>query len=199
MKQLSVTLFLPLLFSACIQFRINKDGSQGITKSDTSNLSEFRLSDTGKDKIVSTPEKINFQEIDAEQIKQIIQLHKKTWVYVWGSWCTPCRKKIPLIAQIHRDNPEWNIILVADDYNIVPLQKLLFEQSLFVQAYILDSRKYGDKIHEKEKKLWEDLNLGGSHDEGFPQNYLFDNNGELLFYGSGSIPPDLMNSYFSIR
>lgn len=193
------TLISVLLFSACIEIRISEDGSRDLEQSDVQALSVFNSADAGKDKAITKPDDILFQEIGSENLKKITKMNRKTWIYVWGSWCTPCRKKLPLIAQIHRDNPDWNVIMASDDYKIEVLQKLLFEHKIFVQPYILDKAEFGIKTHVKEQKLWEAMDIGKPYADGVPQNYIFDEKGNLIYYGSGSIPEDLMNTLFVVR
>ncbi len=35
--------------------------------------------------------------------------------------------------------------------------------------------------------------------EGVPQNYIYDQKGRLIYYGSGSIPENVMNTFFTVR
>lgn len=188
-----------LLYPACIEVLVDDDNSGDLKAVEKKKLAPFHLADTGKEQTVDHAGQIVFQEINADQIKSQLKLGKKTWIYVWGSWCTPCCKRLPLIAQIHRDNPDWNIVPVADDYVISTLQKLLYTSRLSVQPYILDYRRYGNNTHEKIRKLWEELTPGPEFTLAFPQNYLYDADGRLLYYGTGRIPDDLMQQYFVLK
>ena len=196
MKNISFLFLLSTCAISCINFKFDSDASSDLSGNDTKNIYKFNLMEVGKSTSISNASEINFQEINSEQLKQAILVNKKTWVYVWGSWCTPCRKKLPLISQLCRDNPDWNIILVADDYNIKSLQNLLFENKIFIQPYILDYKTFGQKIHEKEKILWEKLKIDQPFSDGVPQNYLFDKQGNLVYYGSGNIPEHVMKNNF---
>ncbi|MBK6929438.1 MAG: hypothetical protein IPH12_00740 [Saprospirales bacterium] len=195
------TLLYLLLFPtlSCLKISFNDDSSRSVRAEQKKNIVPFDIQLAGKAATVTAASDITFQEVDAGNIKSVLQLGKKTWIYLWGSWCTPCRKKLPQMAEIYRDNPDWNILLVSEDYNISLLQQLLFENRLYIQPYLLSSQRYGMKTHEKAQKLWEDLAPGGTPAEGFPQNYLFDEHGTLLLYQAGSIPAEQLKEYFVLR
>lgn len=199
MKKMTLLLLLYSLAPACIELRIDDDGSRDLGVGALQYIKPFDLADTGIDRPARKSGDLVFAETDATKLKQQLHLGKKTWVYVWGSWCSPCRQKLPFIAQVHRDHPDWNILPVADDYDIAELQALLFSSQLLVQPYILDFRKYGTRIYEKERQLWNELALGGEYHNAVPQNYLFDETGKLLYYGPGAIPAEIMKRYFTDR
>lgn len=199
MKISQLVLFALLLTPSCIEFLADDDYSRELTASNRKSIAAFNLNDTGKEHPVSKAEDITFQETDAEKLKSQLGLNKKTWVYIWGPWCSPCRKKLPTIAQIHRDHPDINILLVSDNYNLPEIKKLLYENALFFQTYLLDYRRYGNKIYEKERKLWDELALGGVYPEGVPQNYLFNEKGQLFYSVSGPIPDETMQAFFGLK
>ncbi len=196
-QTLCVLLLLCLALVSCIEIYKNEDHSKELSTFNRQNLIPFRLNDTGKDLPVSKAQHIVFQETDAAKLKQQLQLGKKTWVYMWGSWCGPCRKKLPLLAQIRREHPEMNLIMIADDYDFAELQSLLYSNKIFVQTYILDYLKYGNKIYEKERRFWDELALEGTYSDGVPQNYLFDTAGQLQFFGAGNIPDTTLQQFLN--
>lgn len=197
--KISLLLLSVMLLHSCVEIRIDDDRSRDLVSNPNKSILPFHLADVGKTLPVTRPTDIVFQEADSENMKSLLGLHRKTWIYVWGSWCSPCRKKLPQIAQIQRNNPDWNIILLADDYDIKELQKILFENRLFVQSYLLDYKKYGSKIYEKERKFWEDMATGREYSSGVPQNYMYDEKGDLLYFGSGSVPLELMEKLFASK
>jgi hypothetical protein len=82
--------------------------------------------------------------------------------------------------------------MVSEDYALEKLQKLLFSNGLTAQNYILKSERYGTNTSKKAEMLKEELCPECEDDPGFPQNYVFTAEGELLYYGAGAIPVDTL-------
>lgn len=40
---------------------------------------------------------------------------KPTIVNVWAWWCVPCRKELPVVAELANNNPQWNVVGVHLD------------------------------------------------------------------------------------
>ncbi len=64
------------------------------------------------------PEKIQVQEIDASQLREIILNNggKHTIVNFWASWCIPCKEEMPALIKLRTQfTDKLNLILVAID------------------------------------------------------------------------------------
>jgi len=163
---------------------INDDGSK--LERNKKFVSEFDINDLGETKSYKTKDDIRFQTITGANIQEVISKEQKTWVYVWGSWCSPCIEKLPRIVELDALNPDMTILLISEDYHIESLQNLLFKNQYSKVPYLLDSETYGDRTREKIKILQKELGGGLEFEHGFPQNYFF-NNEEIVLYEIGAL------------
>ena len=190
-KGIKISILLIIIGLQSCVIRINDDGSREVTSHER--ISKFELKDLGKTKKYESEGTIQFQVIKGEDIKKARTGNKKTWVYVWGSWCKPCIDKIPKLIEIGNKNKDLNILLVSEDYKIETLQKILFKNNYDKIPYILDSETYGTNTREKAKKLNQELCEGCEFEAGFPQNYLFNEKENVEFYKSGKLENTELN------
>lgn len=171
-------LFIISLLQSCV-IRINDDGSRDLK--DPSAISAFELKDFGKNKKYSSEAAIQFQIINGEDMNSIINESTQTWIYLWGSWCKPCIEKLPSIIEMDKKNKDVDILLVSEDYATATLQKILFGNDYNKVPYILDSEGYGTSTSKKAKILNQELCPECEFENGFPQNYLYQNAAMQLY------------------
>lgn len=177
-QKIFIALFTICLFQSCV-IRISDDGSRDVK--DPSAISAFDIKDFGKNKKYQSEADILFQEINGSNMVQINNQSKKTWIYLWGSWCKPCIEKLPSMIAIDKMNKDLDIILVSEDYAIAPLQKILFKNGYDKTPYLLESKSYGTSTIKKVKMLNQELCPECEFESGFPQNYLYQNTSMELY------------------
>ncbi len=175
------------LTQSCITIRINDDGSRDLKENETAAIVPFNLTDVGQVKEYASQEQIQFQEVNAEDLKEIKKLSKKTWIYLWGSWCKPCIAKLPKLIELDKKDDSLNIIFVSEDYYITELQRLLHSNNYNKTPYLLDSKIYGSDKSAKPRQLKEEFLPEVNFDPGFPQNYVFNRTMNSQIYKAGLI------------
>lgn len=58
-----------------------------------------------------------------------------TVVNVWAWWCGPCREELPLMDQVAREHPEWNVVGVHADKDAQRGEALLQELDVDMFSY----------------------------------------------------------------
>lgn len=184
-------LFLMLIFliiNGCITIQVSSDNSK--ESQDSEQLSTFDLADVGKKVNYKAATDINFQIINGADLLNAKAASKKTWIYLWGSWCKPCIEKMPTMMEIARKNKDLNILFVSEDYRISGLQKILFENNFDGIPYILDADTYGTRTKEKSKKLHAEIFSELEFIPGFPKNYIYNSKKEAKLFKIGLIEQD---------
>ena len=188
---LLIVLVSTFLAQSCLQIQFNDDGARDLKNSD--GLSSFKLEDVGAAQKYDSKESIEFQVVKGEDLQAIRSAKNKTWIYVWGSWCTPCIEKLPKLIEMDNNDPSLNIVLVAEDYRLSTLQKILYANNYNKIPYILDSETYGSNTKVKAKKLNQELCIDCLYEEGFPQNYIYNADKGIELYRVGAVDSKELN------
>lgn len=174
-----------LLMNSCISIQVASDGSK--QEQDSEQISTFDLADLGKKLKYNASTDINFQIVNGADLLNAKSSNKKTWIYLWGSWCKPCIEKMPTMMEIARKNKDLNILFVSENYNISALQKILFENDFNGIPYILDADAYGTRTKEKAKNLHEEISNEIEFIPGYPKNYIYNTKKEAKLFKIGAL------------
>lgn len=99
---------------------------------------------------------------------------KYTLIDFWGTWCKPCKEALPELKRIKERYVEHlNIVGIAYDKNIDEVKEYVKENDL----------TWKNSFFNRENKVGiiRDLNI-----TKYPTFMLLDNNGQIIFKGSGS-------------
>lgn len=95
-------------------------------------------------------------------------------VNVWATWCPPCVREMPLLAQLDASHTEIKVLLVNHGEGETRISRFLQEQQLSLQHLLLDP-------------------MGGllehSGHRGLPVTYFYDAQGHLVATHSGELMP----------
>jgi hypothetical protein len=195
------------MLNSCIVIKSRKvdDGSAALTKEDSTKIFPFDVTTFHKTYEYSAPSWINFQRIDAGELKEIIAGRKYSWVMFVASWCPISKKSMIQNSHLITRFPEDSIqlIIISQDLNIKDLQEELFESNYDHMPYLMNSKKYGTDEVSKQENFIKDFDkkipLGRFKQGGVPANLLFNNNAELLYVtGGGLINCDTIKKYTSL-
>ncbi len=60
-------------------------------------------------------------------------------VNLWATWCPPCRREMPVLAEAQRDNPELTILFVNQGEGQGVVNQYLEAEALGLDNVLLDS------------------------------------------------------------
>jgi len=97
------------------------------------------------------------------------RLRKPALLVFWATWCGPCRRKIPELMQLHRqEGNQLDILGISVDRNPAKLKSFVKEKGI---AY--------PNIIDSKKKISHQYKIGG-----IPQLILFDDQGKVSYRGN---------------
>lgn len=183
-------LILVIAITCSCVILINDDNSR--LYSDSKNIEALNLNDLNKVFDYKTQEEMTFQVVNGNDLKNMVKMNPLTWIFVWGDWCSPCIAKLPKLIEIDKKNPNLKVVLVADGYLTGQQEIILFKAQFNGKPYILDAKTYGTDVKNKVKRLCPDLCPTCTFEPGFPQNYIFKEDGSLVLYQAGGISDSLL-------
>lgn len=129
------------------------------------NATAFNNTEKGKQFINVQGLDINKNVID---LSQYIGKKKYTLIWLWASWCTPCREMIPEVKKLHKKHKKkLNVICVSIDQN-----------EMIWRGTIKEEKMPGIQItHEKE---WSSPMINDYGIRYIPQYILIDKNGIII-------------------
>ena len=128
-----------------------------------------------------------FRDASGNQLSIAGQRGKVTIVHIWGSWCPPCRKELPELAQLNRklrSLPEVQMIMLQVRESISTSYKWAKEQQL-------DLPLFDSGVQDTSDAMLTDSDGLTIHDReiaaGFPSTYVLDKNGIVVFSHIGPV------------
>lgn len=63
---------------------------------------------------------------------------KPTVVNLWATWCPPCRREMPVLAEAQQQNPDVHFVFVNQGESATPIARFLDGQALKLENVLLD-------------------------------------------------------------
>lgn len=124
---------------------------------DTAGYSDFKEKAKAYRKYARNVHYTNFavQTPDGKEtsIKSYLKAGKYNIIDFWASWCGPCRASIPLVKQMHKDNPNVNIISVSCDTKLDDWKKAMEEEQMPWTQLVLSPDKAKVKVARDAYKI----------------------------------------------
>ena len=91
---------------------------------------------------------------------------------VWATWCPPCRREMPMLAEAEAENPGVAFVFVNTGETREQVQRFLDQQGLFFNHVLLDP---GQRLAPRLNVI------------GFPTTLFFDREGVLVARKTGEL------------
>lgn len=194
----SLLLLILIIFYSCGSVGVsfisitNKagDGFTATNKRGVINVRPFnREAQQQRDSLALYADQFTLHSINAEQLRQIFQKDKFTWVAVWASWSEESLEQLPTYQRkAERLGLQLVLICPGIDYNTIA--RKLKEAGFFGVAYVLDTKTYRgieiNRIIDFRKDVYPDCPLTSFQ---MPHHYLFDGD-KLVYFTEGVIKTD---------
>lgn len=85
-------------------------------------------------------EPLRLPELQAREARPMV-------VNLWATWCPPCRREMPVLAEAQRDNPEITFVFLNQGEDPAQIRRFLDHQSLELEHMLLDPRlDFGERV-----------------------------------------------------
>jgi len=101
----------------------------------------------------------------------------------WATWCPPCRRELPMMARLARENPDVRFVFVSQGEGPLAVRNFLEAEGLEVPWVLLDP----------ETKLSQALGV-----QGLPTTFFFDREGRLVARHPGELSEALLLGYLRV-
>ncbi len=108
---------------------------------------------------------------------------KITFINLWSTWCTPCKKELPYFSDLYLAHP--------DDIAMVIVHPSMVLDS--PEAYLSDKGYAMPFATDTEDAVWNAV--GGS--ATLPQTIVLNRNGEVVYNAVGSVTPELLAALYA--
>lgn len=103
---------------------------------------------------------------------------KVVYVDFWASWCGPCRKSLPMLAELQQELASRGFVLVGVNVDDDPALGREFLKDKNISG--------GVQLSDPEGKLSDAFGV-----QGMPTSYLLDRNGNVSWVHEGFAPADM--------
>ena len=123
---------------------------------------------------------MQFSSLEQQQtpLKQFIG--KPTVINLWASWCPPCHREMPVLAQAQKDFKQINFVMLNQGESAEKVQAYLTKNKFSFQHILLDPQ--GELA--KEMKMF-----------GLPSTLFFNAQGQLVDRHMGELSPAMLQQY----
>lgn len=123
---------------------------------------------------------MQFSSLEQQQtpLKQFIG--KPTVINLWASWCPPCHREMPVLAQAQKDFKQINFVMLNQGESAEKVQAYLTKNQFSFQHILLDPQ--GELA--KEMKMF-----------GLPSTLFFNAQGQLIDRHMGELSPAMLQQY----
>ena len=98
-------------------------------------------------------------------------------VNLWATWCPPCNREMPVLAQAQADRPDVRFVFVNQGENAMTVATWIGRQRLTLHNVLIDPRQQAGAV------------LG---QRAFPTTYFFDAGGHLVDTRLGELSPAVL-------
>lgn len=170
-----------------INHRLEDDGSSTLKKEDSLHIKKFLIENFGKENAIKNKSEIDFELINADQLKQICAKSKYTWVFIQSSWCGACinglNKNRRTLDSLKGEG--ISIVVINQDIQIKQLQKKILMEKYNILSYIIDPKIYGTmELKKQEQFILEIANNSKIENNpgSVPKNLFLNQSGELVYF-----------------
>jgi cytochrome c biogenesis protein CcmG/thiol:disulfide interchange protein DsbE len=110
-------------------------------------------------------------------------LGKPVVLNAWATWCPPCRRELPMMVRVSRENPDVHFVFVSQGEGPEVVRRFLEEQGLTAEWVLLDP----------ETRLSQALGI-----QGLPTTFFFDREGRLVNRHLGELSEALLLGYLRV-
>lgn len=82
---------------------------------------------------------LSYQSTSGALVELEDNLGKPMVVNLWATWCPPCRREMPVLAEAQRDNPDLKILFVNQGESQKTVSEYLEAEALELDNVLLDS------------------------------------------------------------
>ncbi|WP_173910582.1 TlpA disulfide reductase family protein [Acinetobacter sp. Marseille-Q1618] len=123
---------------------------------------------------------MQFSSLEQQQIPLKQFVGKPTVVNLWASWCPPCHREMPVLAQAQKDFQQFNFVMLNQGESSEKVQGYLNKNQFSFQHVLLDTQ--GE--FAKEMKMF-----------GLPSTLFFNAQGQLVDRHMGELSPAMLQQY----
>lgn len=123
---------------------------------------------------------MQFSSLEQQQISLKRFVGKPTVVNLWASWCPPCHREMPVLAQAQKDFQQFNFVMLNQGESSEKVQAYLNKNQFSFQHVLLDTQ--GE--FAKEMKMF-----------GLPSTLFFNAQGQLVDRHMGELSPAMLQQY----
>ena len=123
---------------------------------------------------------MQFSSLEQTEIPLQQFMGKPTVVNLWASWCPPCHREMPVLAQAQTQFKNVNFVMLNQGENVTTIQQYLNKHHFSFQYVLMDSK--GQLA--KEMKMF-----------GLPSTLFFNSQGQLMDRHMGELSPAMLQQY----
>ncbi|MFX1679469.1 TlpA disulfide reductase family protein [Mitsuaria sp. CC2] len=115
---------------------------------------------------------LRFEQLNGEPIDLAALRGKPVVINLWATWCGPCVREMPMLAQSQRDWPDVRFVFVNQGEDASHVAKWLSQQRLDMSNVAIDERREASAVFKQA---------------GYPTTLLFDASGNLVGKRTGEL------------
>lgn len=153
--RITVSLFLCILFSACISIEINSTGAKNLSNKERNQLRPFAERGSLLDFNQQAP--VNLYMISGEDISTIINENKLVWIHKWRPFCNAesCQRIAPFQDKAKSNNVQ--LAFIAETADLDDINKAVKNAQFSSPIYFGNHIVYGTNITKARNKMKMDL------------------------------------------
>ena len=115
---------------------------------------------------------LQFTQLNCERLDLAARDGKPVLVNLWATWCGPCVREMPMLAQAQRDRPDVRFVFINQGEDADHVAKWLSAQRLTMDNVAIDERRQASAAFKQA---------------GYPTTLLFDASGRLVAKRTGEL------------